>query len=232
MEDDTASGPWFPSDWYNNAKHVGNSQTFSIHCFQLPDYDNFPQERLNDEDLFSRLILTMRDLQHARSALTFIQQEVEWETEYPLAELRRFQSYETSLVVSYTRPFSTGTSHLKALSFGALGIKLPQFTRTIHDDLLMKRNKVFAHSDPDAIDYSALTVMQMERHSGSSFTFLMPPYFREGLLFGEVDIARIEVLVCDLSQAVFDLAQEMHPNFTEKYRVFVSGDGFAKTQKD
>ncbi|MFT5871009.1 MAG: hypothetical protein ACI8TF_003141, partial [Paracoccaceae bacterium] len=28
------------------------------------------------------------------------------------------------------------------------------------------------------------------------------------------------------------LAQEMHPNFTEKYRVFVSGDGFAKTQKD
>ena len=108
----------------------------------------------------------MRDLQHARSALTFIQEDVEWETKYSLAELRRFQCYEASLVVSYARPFWKGTSHIKALSFGALGIKLPPFTRAIHEDLLSKRNKVFAHSS------SRMDQSQLGAPQGACFTDL------------------------------------------------------------
>jgi hypothetical protein len=49
---------------------------------------------------------TVQDFQQALSAATFLLEEVDHSTKYPLAEIRRFRCYETAMVIAYARPFS------------------------------------------------------------------------------------------------------------------------------
>ena len=148
-----------------------------------------------------------------------MEEDIEWENEHPLGELRRFQAYETSLIVSYARPFSQSKGHIPRLSYAKLGIKLSAFTREIHKDLIAKRNKVFAHSDASAVEYLPPFVMRGQRDDGAIYSTLGPPKFREGTFFGQADIARIRVLVDCLHSAVFFMANAMHPNFIDRLHV-------------
>ena len=209
----------FPEDWYKYSGKPETGVTVSIHCFDLPDYSKFPNHVLSNHHLFERLLLSLRDLAHAKSAITFILQDVEYDKTYDLAELRRFQAYETSLIISYSRPFSQSSGDLPKLSYKALGVKLSSFSRAIHDDLIKKRNTVFAHSDADAIKYSYPVITEFERNDGSKFTVLYPPSFQEGLMFSEIEILRIEKLIDRTFSAISELLHAMHPNFENRYQV-------------
>jgi hypothetical protein len=210
---------WYPDEWYNNERLPQSAKDFSILCFKRPDYEAFPSDVLKDENLFERLLLSMRDLSQAKSAIRFLEGEVDWDESYSLTDLRRFQAYETSLITSYSRPFSMTTPGIPRLTFEKLGIKLSSFTEGIHQDILNKRNKIFAHSDVDAIDYTAPVIMKMERYDGSEYTSLFPPRFKEGLFLSRADVARIDVLISCLFGAVMDMTQAMHSNFPHKYNV-------------
>lgn len=213
----------FPEDWYKRSGNPDMGMTVGIRCFDRPDYSKRPKDSLSDHFLFERLLLSLRDFAHAGSAATFILQDVNYAKTYDLAELRRFQAYETSLIVSYSRPFSETSAGLPRLSYKSLGIKLSSYTRAIHDDLIDKRNTVFAHSDVSAIEYSKPVITEFERPDGSRFTTLFPPKFREGLMFSESQIRRIENLISCNSDATFHLLHAMHPNFEDRYQVLKSG---------
>lgn len=154
----------FPKDWFFFEKTGEDSGWGGVRCFPPPDPTKLPEATLKDRNLFERLLLSLRDLSHARSAITFICEDIDFDEKYSLAELRRFQCYETTLVVSYCRPFSESAAQIPRLSYRKLGIKLSPFTRAIHDGLISKRNKIFAHSDGEEVKYSQPVVM----HGGPS----------------------------------------------------------------
>ncbi|MES0046161.1 hypothetical protein [Mesorhizobium sp. M0053] len=130
---------------------------------------------MKDHALFQRLLLSLRDFAHARSAITFIREAVDFEQKYGLAELRRFQCYETTLVVSYCRPFSESVGGFPRLSYRALRIKLSPLVKALHDGLMDNRNKLFAHNDAGSVEYALPAVTAGTRRASPS-----PPFSRRG----------------------------------------------------
>jgi len=210
----------FPEDWFYFKKTGEDSGWGGVGCFPPPDPLKLPEATLKDRNLFKRLLLSLRDLNHARSAITFIQEDIDIEEKDSLPELpelRRSQCYETTLVVSYCRPFSQSGAQVPRLSYGKLGIKLSPFTKAIHEGLISKRNKIFAHSDAEEVTYSQPVVMHANDCRGQPFTFLVPPQFREAPLLSKVEIEQVSVLVSCLTGAVVVMIQAMHGNFAEHY---------------
>jgi hypothetical protein len=212
----------FPDDWYYFNKTGEDSGSGGIRCFSPPDPSKLPEATLKDRNLFERLLLSLRDLSHAGSAITFIREDVDFDKEYPLADLRRFQCYETSVVVSYCRPFSQSTGRIPRLSYEKLGIELSPFTRALHDNLMNKRNKIFAHSDADAVDYAGLVVLRFKNREDDPFTILHPPRFREGTLLGRNEFEQVGVLVSCLHSAVYEMLHAMHVNFVNDFTLIDS----------
>lgn len=218
MEEGAQPHPYgFPDDWFYWVETAKDSGDGGIRCFAPPDPSKLPPERLNDHALFQRLLLSLRDFAHARSAITFVREDIDFKQKYGLAELRRFQCYETMLVVSYCRPFSESTGGLPRLSYRTLGIKLSPFVRALHDDLIDKRNKLFAHSDIGSVEYALPIVMRSKDTTGSPFTTLFPPRFREGTLLDEAGFEQVSVLVDCATSAVMHMLQAMHVNFADRY---------------
>lgn len=206
----------FPDDWFYYVETGPQSGYGGIRCFPPADTSKLPAERLKDYALFQRLLLSLRDFAHARSAITFVREDVDFEAKYHLAELRRFQCYETTLIVSYCRPFSESRGGIPRLSYKTLGINLSPFVRALHDSLIAKRNKIFAHSDADHVEYSMPVVMHSNNQQGHPFTTLYPPRFREGTLLTEAEFEQVSVLVNDVSNAVMHMLQAMHGNFVDR----------------
>lgn len=218
MEERAQPHPYgFPDDWFYWVETGKDSGYGGIRCFPPPDPSRLPRERLKDHALFQRLLLSLRDFAHAHSAITFIRQDVDFEQKYGLAELRRFQCYETMLVISYCRPFSESVGGFPRLSYRSLGIKLSPFVRALHDDLMDKRNKLFAHSDVGSVEYALPVVMHDRDTKGRPFTTLFPPRFREGTLLDEAGFEQVSVLVECASNAVMHMLQAMHVNFADRY---------------
>ncbi|NRC54189.1 hypothetical protein [Neoaquamicrobium sediminum] len=165
-------------------------------------------------------MLSLRDFSHARSSIVFVREDVDFDAKYPLAELRRFICYETTLIVAYCRPFSESTGGLPRLSFRALGVKPTPFVRKLHDSLIDKRNQIFAHSDVTAIEHSEPRVMRGTDTTGLPFTVLVPPRFQEGTLLSRNEFEQASVLVDTLSNAVVHQLQAMHHHFVDRYPSF------------
>ena len=218
MTEQTQPHPYgFPDDWFYWVETGKDSGYGGVRCFPPPDPTILPAERRADFALFQRLLLSLRDFAHARSAITFIREEVEFDRKYPLSELRRFQCYETTLVVSYCRPFSESSGSVPRLSYGKLGIKLSPFVRGLHENLMSKRNRIFAHSDASEVGYALPTVMHSNDQQGRPFTTLLPPRFNEGTILTEAEFEQVSVLVNDVTNAVMRLIQSMHGNFADRY---------------
>lgn len=217
-EDNVSPHPYgFPEEWYRRVEYGPHSATIAYKCFDLPDYEKMSTKLLNDEKLFKRLILSLRDLNHASSALTFVAEDVDFDAKYGLAELRRFMCYETTAIISYARPFSQSYSDIPSLAYGKLGIKLSPFTRALHDKLIAKRNAIFAHTDPDEVLHSHPHAMTHTRPDGSRFSTLMPPRFIEGTMLESDEFEQMRLLVSSLTVAVYSMAQAMHQNFGHLY---------------
>ena len=93
-------------------------------------------------------------------------------------------------------PKCQGAAARTWLSYRALGIKLSPFVRALHDDLMDKRNKLFAHSDVGRVEYAPPVAMHGGDKKGRPpFTILVPPRFREGTLLDEAGFEQVSVLV-------------------------------------
>jgi hypothetical protein len=196
----------------NDSGHGG------VRSFPPPDPSKLPPATLADRNFFERLVLTLRDLSHAGSALTFIREEVDFEKKYCLADLRRFNCYETTFIVSYGRPFSQSDGNPPRLSYGSLGIKLSPFTRTLHDNFLSKRNKIFAHSDGEHVPRSKPFALKSNGRDGKiPFTVFGAPRFHEGLFLDEKELQQGDVLISCLYGAVYSTLNEMHGHFLDEF---------------
>lgn len=98
-------------------------------------------------ELLKRLVICHGDLQTSLSALTFLG-EADENAKYDRVELRRFKCYETAFVVSYGRAFTESKgSKYKQLSFRAIGLKLSEEERSLHEKIISSRQQKYAHSD-------------------------------------------------------------------------------------
>lgn len=61
-------------------------------------------------------MISIQDFQIARSAATFLLEDIDEDARYPLAEMRRFKCYETTMVIAYARPFSMAKGEVGPLS--------------------------------------------------------------------------------------------------------------------
>ena len=207
----------FPDDWFYYVKTGEVSGYGGVRCFAPPTPSKLPEDRLQNHALFQRLLLSLRDFSHALSALTFIREDVDFEAKYNLADLRRFQCYETTLVVSYCRPFSESVGGIPRLSYKTLGIKLSPFVQNLHDELGGMRNKLVAHSDIEKVEYAMPVVVNSKDTTGKPFTILHPPRFREGTLLDEAKFEQANVLVRCANHAVMEMLHAMHVHFKDEY---------------
>ena len=101
---------------------------------------------------------------------------------------------------------------------GRFGIKLSPFTRTLHDNFVTKRNKIFAHSDAGHVARSKPFIIKSNGRDGKSpFTVLGAPKFHEGLLLDENELKQGNVLVSCLYSAVYGTLNEMHGHFIAEF---------------
>jgi hypothetical protein len=205
----------YPDEWLHRKSATGLSSCGGLQAFDQPDLKKLSEDQLKDPALFKRLVLSLRDLAHAGSAITFIEEEIGDDKRYNLADRRKLMCFETALIVSYCRPFSKSPDGVPALSYGTLGIKLSHFTRVLHEELMSKRNTIFAHSDPYKVEFANPVVMNWVRPDGSPFTTLSPPRFDEGILLELPRIRQAAVLVSSLRFAVYTRLQAMHGHFLE-----------------
>lgn len=205
----------FPDEWFFYTPHSNSSGSGGVRAFIPPDTSKLPEEQLKDAALFKRLILSLRDLAHAMSAIAFIEEETDGDRRYDLGDRRKLMCFETALIVSYCRPFSKSPDGVPVLSYGALGIKLSAFTRALHEELLSKRNTIFAHSDPDKVEFAKPIVTKWVRPDGSRFTSLFPPRFDEGIMLDLPRLRQTAVLASSLHNAVYARLQAMHVHFLD-----------------
>jgi hypothetical protein len=158
-----------------------------------------------------RLMMSALDFRHALSAATFLMEEADWETGRSTQEdRRRFKCYETSMVVSYGRPFSTARGKAAPFSWKQLQ---PEFAMTaeerqMHDMLIDARNKTYAHSDGDHSDITA-SIWRSELGNGRMFDFLSVEG-GELLLFSQAEVKAIHNFLWKVRYHV-DEAVQNHP---------------------
>ncbi|ESY42557.1 hypothetical protein X747_12440 [Mesorhizobium sp. LNJC384A00] len=105
---------------------------------------------------FQRWVISIRDFGIARSAAIFLAEEFDENISYKLPELRKFRCYETTLVVSYARPFAKAEGVVGSLSLKDIGLKSTDEFWPLHVRVLELRNKLFGHSDAEHVPFRVL----------------------------------------------------------------------------
>lgn len=101
----------------------------------------------------NRIIYSGWDFQQALSALTFLLEDCEFEKKYNVVDLRRFRCYETSMVISFSRPFKVGRGR-KELDLRELSFELTDEESNIKSKLIFLRDKLIGHSDEEEMEFS------------------------------------------------------------------------------
>lgn len=146
------------------------------------------EERQNLE--LQRLMMSARDFQQALSANTFLREECDWGAEYDLAEMRKLQCFETTMVVAYSRPFSKVRGLSTPFRFKLLrNFDLTADERELHEKLIQQRNKLHAHSDGD-FTQMRLEIWRTDVGNGHTFDYLRPQG-GEALNFSEDELWKL-----------------------------------------
>jgi len=160
--------------------------------------------KLTDSQL-TRTIYSAWDFQQALSALTFLLEDCDYTQKYSRVQLRRFRCYETTLIISFSRPFEQSRNGT-TLSLKALGIVLSSDEKSLVTKLLALRRKVIAHSDEEEMHFLAGSFPV----SDGNLRFPQIQ-FSEQLEFSEAEAHKIETLLIKLkdgiASAIFEIAQ-------------------------
>lgn len=142
-------------------------------------------------DTFShRLIYSSWDFQQSLSALTFLLEECEFEAKYSKIELRKFRCFETTVIVSFARPFKVGRGG-NPLDLASLDLRLSEEDKALKRKILTLRDKIVAHSDEEEMEYATTSIQPLE------YSELRLPLevFQEGLYLEEKEYFQLEELL-------------------------------------
>jgi hypothetical protein len=144
-----------------------------------------------------RIIYSGWDFQQALSALTFLMEECEYDKKYNVVDLRRFRCFETTLIVSFARPFKTGRGR-KPLDLSSIGYELTAEESDLKDKLIRLRDKVVSHSDEEEMEYRTYSINPFDDHDVK----LPIARFQEALYLEEAEIYKIENLLKRINRAL------------------------------
>lgn len=171
---------------------------------------------LSDAQL-RRLLYSLWDFQQSLSALTFLMEDCDFDVKYSAVELRRFRCFESTVIISFARPFETSRGQT-TLGLRAIGFLLTEQEKRIQERLMKLRRKVIAHSDEDEMHFNVELIKPMEDQE------LIVPLlrFQETLYLKAAELRPLESflrrLTHAMSGAMFRLAQS-DPHRIERYRV-------------
>lgn len=172
---------------------------------------NISTQKLN------RIIYSIWDLQQALSFLTFLIEDCDFQKKYSKLEIRRFKCYETSFIISFSRPFQQSRGKT-TLGLKELGVQLSQSEIDLQEKLLGFRKTIIAHSDDDEMHFKSSTFCITDDHRKFQFPNLT---FDESLLLSESEIFQCadltKRLLTNLCRFIFHIAQES-PELLEKYK--------------
>ena len=149
--------------------------------------------------LSHRIIYSTWDFQQALSALTFLLEECEFDKKYNVVDLRKFRCFETTLIVSFARPFKTGRGR-EELDLSSIGYELTAEESDLKDKLIRLRDKVVSHSDEEEMEYRTFSIQPFEDHD----VRLPVARFQEALYLEKAEIYKIENLLKKINRALAD----------------------------
>lgn len=171
-----------------------------------------------------RIIYSSWDFQQALSALTFLSEECNFDAKYNRVDLRRFRCFETTMIVSFCRPFKTGRGR-EALDLTKIGFEFTQEEHELKEKLLWLRDKIVSHSDEDEMEYKTYSIQP------SDDTNLRMPIalFRESLHLNQEEYEKLESLlrrvIASIAIFKFDYAQS-NPDEFDRYKTPESRNPF------
>lgn len=151
----------------------------------MTEHPNIAMRRL-------RMLYSFRDLQLALSAADFLT-ECDEDDRINRIELRRFKSYETTMVIAYARPFSQSKGKVPPLTLKMTGVQLDEKEQALHDLLIEKRNKAVAHSDSDFMRI-VVKLHHLDIREGETMPFF-ETVFDEGIDFLGWDLLKVIDLI-------------------------------------
>jgi hypothetical protein len=167
----------------------------------------------------TRIMISIQDFQQALSAATFLLEEVDHSTKYPLAEIRRFRCYETAMVIAYARPFSMAKGEVRPLSWKDTGLSMTMAEKCLHDKLIEHRNTVYGHSDAEFVEMRVMVLHQHLDHDPDGFDFVMPR-FEEGMRFSLAEVRATREMLHKLVYALAHECQKLGAPFKDRFRTF------------
>jgi hypothetical protein len=174
---------------------------------------------MNDQDqpIPHRIIYSSWDFQQALSALTFLCEECDFDKQYSNVQLRKFRCFETTAIVSFSRPFKVGRGR-KALDLSAIGFKFSEDEESLKDAVLRLRDKIVSHSDEEEMEYRTHSF----RIFDDSDLRMPAAIFRESLYLNEDEYNALESLLHRLLHTIakykFKFAQSNPELFEQRKR--------------
>ena len=170
-------------------------------------------KKFNDAQL-NRFVQSSIDFQHSLSAVTFLQEDCDFDQKYNHVQLRRFRCYESSAIVYFGRPFVKSKGH-EVLGFDRFGIKLTKKEKILKDQVLDLRNKMVAHVDVEKMHF------RINTHFIDSPDMFVPEVrFNEGLLLNQQLVEDLEDWLIavrhQMNSVIWNLAQTQ-PQLLERY---------------
>jgi hypothetical protein len=159
---------------------------------------------------FIRMMYSRYDLQLALSAITFLS-ECEWGSPISTVNLRRYKCFETTAIIAYTRPFVESRGGHYPLSFRMINFSPSESQLALHNEVMILRNKITAHSDFDMMRMVSQHHAIPMPHLQTNFVFFQS-VFDEGITLHENKCDAMEDLIRYVQHALikhlFDYAQQ------------------------
>ena len=138
--------------------------------------------------------------------MTFLMEDCDFQARYSAVQLRRFRCYETSVVVSFARPFEASRGQT-TIGLKAIDVRLDEQESILKDKVVSLRRKVVAHSDEEFMHFRGTLLRPFD----DSVLALPLLRYSETLHLEETDLRPLEKLlhrlIAGISKALFEIAQ-------------------------
>lgn len=169
-----------------------------------------------DQPISHRIVYSAWDFQQALSALTFLWEECDFEEHRSRVQLRKFRCFETTAIVSFSRPFKVGRGR-EALDLAAIGFQFSEDEQRLKDKILRLRDKIVSHSDEEEMEYRTYSF----RVFNDSDLRMPAAIFRESLYLNEGECRAFETILHRILHAIakykFQFAQS-NPQLFEQLK--------------